>query len=248
MLSKVGGRILLIKRRMGLPRMQDTATGVESRCAKIEKPGRRPLKRILIVEDDEDIVKVIRVTLEREGLEVAARHDGASGLAEVRRLRPDLLILDLVLPKLPGLEVCKAIRADRGLRQLPILILTARREEADRVVGLELGADDYVTKPFSARELVARIRALLRRAEPPEEVERPVEVGPLSFDPASRRVVLGGRPLSLTKQEFDLLHFLARRPGRIFSRQQLLDQVWGESHFVTPRNVDAYIRRLRRKI
>ena len=206
------------------------------------------MKRILIVEDDEDIVKIIRCTLEREGFEVAATHDGASGMAEVRRLRPDLLILDLVLPKLPGLEVCKAVRADRGLRQLPILILTARREEADRVVGLELGADDYVTKPFSARELLARVRALLRRAEPPEEIEKPIEVGRLSLDPASRRVVLDGRPLSLTKQEFDLLHFLASRPGRIFSRQQLLDQVWGESRFVTPRNADAYIRRLRRKI
>jgi DNA-binding response OmpR family regulator len=206
------------------------------------------MKRILIVEDDEDIVKVIRVTLEREGFEVAATHDGTSGMAEVRRSRPDLLILDLLLPKLPGLEVCKAIRADRELRQLPILILTARREEADRVVGLELGADDYVTKPFSARELLARVRALLRRAEPPEEIERPVEIGRLSLDPASRRVVLGGWPISLTKQEFDLLHFLASRPGRVFSRQQLLDQVWGESHFVTPRNVDAYIRRLRRKI
>jgi len=157
------------------------------------------MKRILIVEDDEDIVKIIRCTLEREGFEVAATHDGASGMAEVRRLRPDLLILDLVLPKLPGLEVCKAIRADRGLRQLPILILTARREEADRVVGLELGADDYVTKPFSARELLARVRALLRRAEPPEEIEKPIEVGRLSLDPASHRVALDGRPLSLTK-------------------------------------------------
>jgi two-component system alkaline phosphatase synthesis response regulator PhoP len=206
------------------------------------------MKRILIVEDDEDIVKIIRTTLERDGFEVAATYDGASGMAEVRRSRPDLLILDLVLPKLQGLEVCKAIRADRGLRQLPILILTARRDEADRIVGLELGADDYVTKPFSARELLARVRALLRRAEPPEEVDRPVEVGGLRLDPASRRAVLEGRPLTLTKQEFDLIHFLASRPGRIFSRQQLLDEVWGESHFVTPRNVDAYIRRLRRKI
>ena len=206
------------------------------------------MKRILIVEDDEDIVKIIRTTLVREGFEVAATHDGASGMAEVRRLRPDLLILDLVLPKLPGLEVCKAIRADHGLRRLPILILTARRDEADRVVGLELGADDYVTKPFSARELLARVKALLRRAEPPEETEEPIEVGALRLDPASRRAALKGRPLALTKQEFDLLYFLARRPGKIFSRQQLLDEVWGESHFVTPRNVDAYIRRLRRKI
>ena len=206
------------------------------------------MKRILIIEDDDDIVRIIRCTLERDGFKVAATHDGASGMAEVRRSRPDLLILDLVLPKLPGLEVCKAIRADRELRKLPILILTALWAEADRVVGLELGADDYVTKPFSARELLARVRALLRRAEPPEEIEKPIEVGRLSLDPASRRVVLDGRPLSLTKQEFDLLHFLASRPGRIFSRQQLLDQVWGESRFVTPRNADAYIRRLRRKI
>ena len=128
------------------------------------------------------------------------------------------MILGLLLPKPSGLKVCKAIRADRQLRQLPILILTARREEADRVVGLELGADDYVTKPFIARELLARVKALLRRAEAPEEIEKPIEVGVLSLDPASRRAVLGGRPLVLTKQEFDLLHFLASRPGRTFSR------------------------------
>jgi DNA-binding response OmpR family regulator len=206
------------------------------------------MKRILIVEDDEDIVKIIRCTLERDGFKVAAAHDGASGMAEVRRSCPDLLILDLMLPKLPGLEVCKAIRADHELSRLPILILTARREEADRIVGLELGADDYVTKPFSAGELLARVKALLRRAEPAEELEKPIEVGRLSLDPTSRRVAVDDRPLSLTRQEFDLLYFLASRPGRIFSREQLLDQVWGESHFVTPRNVDAYIRRLRRKI
>jgi two-component system alkaline phosphatase synthesis response regulator PhoP len=206
------------------------------------------MKRILIVEDDKDIVKIIRFTLEREGFEVSATYDGSTGLAEVRRSHPDLLILDLLLPKLHGLEICKVIRGDRTLKQLPILILTARKGEADRVVGLELGADDYVTKPFSARELLARVRALLRRAEPPNEIEETIEVGRLSVDPSSHRVTLSDRPVPLSKQEFNLLHFLASRPGRVFTRQQLLDAVWGKDRFVTPRSVDAYIRRLRGKI
>jgi two-component system phosphate regulon response regulator PhoB len=153
-----------------------------------------------------------------------------------------------MLPKLSGLEVCKAVRRDDALNRLPILMLTARGEEADRVIGLELGADDYVTKPFSPRELVARIKALLRRVQPDEGADKPIEAGPLRIDPASYQVTREGKLVALSTLEFRLLHYLASRPNRVFSRDQLLDAVWGTGRFVTPRSVDVYIRRLREKI
>jgi DNA-binding response OmpR family regulator len=159
-----------------------------------------------------------------------------------------LLLLDLMLPKLAGLEVCKEIRRDPTLNRLPILMLTARGDEADRIVGLEIGADDYVTKPFSPRELVARVKALLRRAEPPGEVPRTIEVGALIIDPSSYRVTLAGKPVTLSTLEFRLLYYLASRPNKVFTRDHLLDAVWGTERFVTPRSVDVYIRRLREKI
>jgi len=158
------------------------------------------------------------------------------------------VLLDLMLPKLPGLEVCREIRRDQTLNRLPILMLTARGEEADRVVGLEMGADDYVTKPFSPRELVARIKALLRRTEPAGDAEKAVECRGLHVDPASYRVMRAGKPIALSTLEFRLLYFLARRPDRVFTRDQLLDAVWGTDRFVTPRSVDVYIRRLREKV
>ena len=161
---------------------------------------------------------------------------------------PDLLILDLMLPKMPGLEICEEIRRNPSLNRLPILMLTARGEEADRIVGLEMGADDYVTKPFSPRELVARVKALLRRTEPAGEVERPIEVGQLWIDPSSYRVTRAGKALTLSTLEFRLVYYLAARPNRVFSRDQLLNAVWGTDRFVTPRSVDVYIRRLREKI
>jgi two-component system phosphate regulon response regulator PhoB len=153
-----------------------------------------------------------------------------------------------MLPRMPGLEVCKEIRRDSTLNRLPILMLTARGEEADRVVGLEMGADDYVTKPFSPRELVARVKALLRRAEPAGDIERAIEVGRLSIDPSSYRVTRAGKTLTLSTLEFRLIYYLAARPNRVFTRDQLLDAVWGTDRFVTPRSVDVYIRRLREKI
>jgi DNA-binding response OmpR family regulator len=153
-----------------------------------------------------------------------------------------------MLPKLSGLEVCKEIRNDAALKQLPLLMLTARGEEMDRVIGLEVGADDYVAKPFSPRELVARIRALLRRTEGTGSEERPIQVGNLQIDPSSYRVVRDGKPISLTALEFRLLYFLASKPNRVFTRDQLLDRVWGTERFVTPRSVDVYVRRLREKI
>jgi two-component system, OmpR family, alkaline phosphatase synthesis response regulator PhoP len=206
------------------------------------------LKRILIIEDDKDIVELVRYNLANEGFEVTAVGDGVSGLAHLRKSPPDLLILDLMLPKMPGLEICKEIRRNSALNRLPILMLTARGEEADRIVGLEMGADDYVTKPFSPRELVARVKALLRRTEPAGEVERPIEIGRLSIDPSSYRVTRAGKPLTLSTLEFRLVYYLAARPNRVFSRDQLLDAVWGTDRFVTPRSVDVYIRRLREKI
>jgi two-component system phosphate regulon response regulator PhoB len=206
------------------------------------------MKHVLIIEDDKDIVELVRYNLEKEDFRVTAVQDGLNGLAQVKKSPPDLLLLDLMLPKLSGLEICKEIRRDPSLNRLPILMLTARGEEADRVVGLELGADDYVTKPFSPRELVARVKALLRRAEPAPQVSRPLEVGPLRIDPASYRVTRAGKPVSLSTLEFRLLYFLSAHPNKVFSRDQLLDTVWGTERFVTPRSVDVYVRRLREKI
>ena len=206
------------------------------------------MKRVLIIEDDKDIVELVRYNLEKEDFQVTAAADGLSGLAQVRKSPPDVLLLDLMLPKLSGLEVCKEIRREPSLNQLPILMVTARGDEADRVIGLELGADDYVVKPFSPRELVARIKALLRRAIPEKDSEKRLVVGELMIDPASYQVTSGGKPVTLSTLEFRLLYYLASRPRKVFSRDQLLDAVWGTDRFVTPRSVDVYIRRLREKI
>jgi phosphate regulon transcriptional regulator PhoB len=216
-------------------------------------PGRRAvrsicMKRILIIEDDRDIVELVRYNLANEGFQVSSAHDGSTGLSTLKKTPPDLLLLDLMLPKLSGLEICREIRRDDSLNRLPILMLTARGEEADRVVGLEMGADDYVTKPFSPRELLARVKALLRRAEPPADAPRSIEIGKLAIDPASYRVSHSGKPVPLSTLEFRLLYYLASRPNRVFTRDQLLDAVWGTDRFVTPRSVDVYVRRLREKI
>jgi len=207
------------------------------------------MRRVLIIEDDKDIVELVRYNLEKEDFQVMAVGDGVTGLAQVKRSPPDLLVLDLMLPKLSGLEVCKEIRREGQLARLPILVLTARGEEADRVVGLELGADDYVTKPFSPRELVARVKALLRRASPSAaDSEKPIEVGKLLIDPASYRVTRNEKLVPLSTLEFRLLHYLASHPNKVFTRDQLLDAVWGTDRYVTPRSVDVYIRRLREKV
>jgi len=206
------------------------------------------MKRVLLIEDDRDIVELVRYNLEREGFQVASATDGATGLAQIRKAPPDILLLDLMLPKLSGLDICKEIRRDASLNRLPILMLTARGEEADRVVGLEMGADDYVTKPFSPRELGARVKALLRRTEPTNEPKRVIESRGLSIDPSSYRVARDGKPVTLSTLEFRLLYYLATRPNRVFTRDQLLDAVWGTERFVTPRSVDVYIRRLREKV
>lgn len=213
------------------------------------REGRQaPRKRILVIEDDKDIRGLLRYDLEREGFRVSESEDGLEGLALVRKSPPDLLVLDLMLPRLSGLEICKQVRREQAGRRMPILVLTARSEEPDRIVGLELGADDYVTKPFSPRELVARIKALLRRAEPASGTNELLRVGPLVIDPASYRVLRHGRPLEVSALEFRLLYFLASHPNRAFSRDQLLEAVWGADRFVIPRIVDVYVRHLREKI
>jgi len=206
------------------------------------------MRRILVIEDDKDIVELVRYNLEKDGFQVGTAADGATGLSQLRKSLPDLLVLDLMLPKLSGLEICKEVRKDVTLNRLPILILTAKGEEADRIVGLELGADDYVTKPFSPRELVARVKALLRRTEPVSSAEKPIEIGELRIDPAAYRVTRDGHAVTMSTLEFRLLYFLATRPNRVFTRDQLLDGVWGTDRFVTPRSVDVYVRRLREKI
>ena len=211
------------------------------------------VKRILVIEDDPDIVELLRYNLERESFEVTSALTGAEGLAQLRRQRPDLLILDLMLPEISGFELCRQLRADAGFRDLPVIMLTARSEEADVIAGIELGADDYITKPFSPRELVARVGAVLRRTGRNETAagetgDGTLRFGDLAIDPAAHRVQREGRDLALTNLEFKLLHFLASRPRRVFSRQELLDRIWGRDKYITLRSVDVYVRRLRQKV
>jgi two-component system alkaline phosphatase synthesis response regulator PhoP len=204
-------------------------------------------KKILIVEDERDVVKLLRYNLEKEGFRVSSVTDGSLALAEMRREEADLVILDLMLPGMDGLEICRQLRRHDKYAAVPILMLTARSEEADRVVGLELGADDYVTKPFSMRELIARVRALLRRHEPAPQRSN-LQRGDLHIDPAAHTVSVSGRHVELSALEFRLLHYLAAHAGMVFSRDQLLDRVWGNDRSVTPRSVDVYVRRVREKI
>src|SRR5262245_44491456 len=206
------------------------------------------LKKVLIVEDETDLVKLLKYNLEKEGFKVNYATDGAIALAEARRDPPDVVILDLMLPGLDGLEVCRQLRRNERFARTPVLILSARSEEADRVVGLELGADDYVTKPFSTREVIARVRALLRRNEPAAPQRSKVQRGDLVIDPTAHSVYISGRSIELSALEFRLLHYMALHPGMVFSRDQLLDSVWGNDRTVTPRSVDVYIRRIREKV
>ena len=208
----------------------------------------KPPARIQVIEDDKDIVELLRYNLEKDHFQVTAAGDGLSGLSQVKRAPPQLLILDLMLPGLSGLEVCKEIRRDVRLNRLPILMLTARGEEADRVIGLELGADDYVVKPFSPRELIARVKALLRRVQSSDGEAQTLEFGPLRIDANAYAVERDGQPLTLSTLEFRLLYYLASRPNRVFERDQLLDKIWGSERVVTTRSVDVYVRRLREKI
>ena len=203
---------------------------------------------ILVVDDEASVTEVVSLYLEREGFHTATAHDGPAALERAARQQPALVVLDLMLPGLNGLETMRRLRANGPI---PIILLTARSQEADRILGLELGADDYVVKPFSPQELVARVKAVLRRAGPaPEEPmdQRPAVYAGLSIDPPARTVVVADRPRDLTAKEFDLLLFMARHPRQVFTRAQLLENVWGFNEYVDPSTVTVHIRRLREKI
>jgi len=204
------------------------------------------MPKVLLIEDEMQIVRLVRAYLEQAGFQVSVARDGEEGLRRVRQEQPDLVVLDLMLPKMDGLDVCRAIRKSSNM---PIIMLTARAEEVDKLVGLELGADDYVTKPFSPRELVARARAVLRRASAATaEPTELVRAGGLEIDPATHMVMVDGAPVELTPTEFDLLLTLARHPGRVYTRAQLLEGVLGDAYEGYERTIDAHIKNLRRKI
>jgi DNA-binding response OmpR family regulator len=207
------------------------------------------MKRVLVVEDDPDIVELISHYLKAEGFAVDSTGDGRLGLEQLRTGGFSLVILDLQLPGMDGLAVCAELRRDKRTRGLPVIMLTARGDESDRVVGLELGADDYVVKPFSPKELVARVRAVMRRLERPEaEEEAPIVIGALELDRAQHTVRWEGRPVHLTAKEFALLVALLDARGRVLSRQALLEDVWGYSYAEGTRTVDVHVRRLREKL
>lgn len=207
-------------------------------------------KTILVVDDEPDLAEVVRYNLEQAHYRVVTAASGSAALKQVRKASPDLIVLDIMLPDLFGTEVCRTLRADRRTRAIPILFLSAKGEEVDRVVGLELGADDYLTKPFSPRELVLRVGAILRRAATGDATtaESMVTSGAIRLDPEAHQVWVEGAEVDLTATEFRLLETLLRHPGRVFSRDQLLDRVWGITAEVTTRTVDTHINRLRDRL
>jgi len=202
---------------------------------------------VLVIEDEKEIRDLLRYHLERAGLRVAAAGDGEDGLRQVFASRPDALVLDLMLPGHNGLEILREVRGEPATQDLPVIVLTARAAEMDKLLGFEHGADDYLTKPFSPRELVARVQALLRRSKPGKASPAIVR-GALKVDAQSREVTLEGRRLTLTPREFDLLAFLARHAGRVLSREELLRKVWGYDYLGETRTVDVHVRRLRMKL
>jgi DNA-binding response OmpR family regulator len=205
-------------------------------------------KRITIIEDEADIVELVRYNFLKEGFEVRSFSRGKTGLEDLQRNPTDLIILDIMLPDLDGFDVCRRLRAHERLKTIPVIFLTAKGEEIDRVLGLEIGGDDYVVKPFSPRELVARAKAVMRRQERAAEAHELVQAGDVRLDSRTQEVSVQGRQVELSTLEFKLLLFLASNPRRIFSRDRLLDEVWGRDRFVTPRTVDVHMRRLREKI
>ncbi|MZP28988.1 response regulator [Heliobacterium undosum] len=207
------------------------------------------MAKILVVEDDQHILELVRFNLEKEGHAVQAAVDGEAALACLQEELPDLIILDLMLPRLDGLELCRRVRSRNHSSHLPILMLTAKGEEVDKVIGLEMGADDYMTKPFSPRELVARIKALLRRTTRSDaRPGGPMQVGELTIDAERYEIRVGGVKQDLTPKEFELLRWLASHPGKVFTREFLLERIWGYDFFGDSRTVDVHIRHLRQKV
>lgn len=206
--------------------------------------------KLLVVDDERDIAELVAYNLEKEGHEVLKAYDGEKAMQIVRAKMPDLIILDLMLPGIQGLDVCKRLRQDPSTAIIPIIMLTAKGEEIDKILGLEIGADDYVTKPFSVKELMARVKAVLRRVEARKTHEESgtLEFKGLCIDLKSYEVAVDGRKVNLSPTEFKLLRFLAQNRGRVYSRNQILDHVWGDESYVEPRTVDVHIRRLRAQI
>jgi len=202
---------------------------------------------IFVVEDDPDISRLVRHHLENDGFAVRVYPTGANVIADAERQRPALFVLDIMVPGKDGLELCRTVRQTPGLASVPVIFLTAKSSEADRVLGLEIGADDYIAKPFSPRELVARVKAVLRRFERPLPPS-PLTVGDIAIDPAAMILTVRGQTVPTTATEFRLLDYFARHLGRVFSRDHLLDSVWRDTSYVTPRSVDVYVRRIREKI
>ncbi|MGQ9571233.1 MAG: response regulator [Thermodesulfovibrionales bacterium] len=205
-------------------------------------------KHILVVDDEADIVELLSYNLKKEGFTIDSALNGETALEKIRKGKYDLVVLDLMLPGIQGIELCRILRNDPKTEALPIIMLTAKGEEVDRIVGLEMGADDYISKPFSPRELLVRIKAVLRRSLKKIPVEKILKVGDLEIDTERYMVSIKGKPVKLSATEFKLLLFLAERKGKVFSRNQLLDAIWSDEAFVEPRTVDVHIRRLRAQI
>ena len=203
---------------------------------------------ILVIDDERDLIELVRYNLEKEGFDVIAATDGQSGLEVVRKHRPDLVVLDLMMPGLDGLQVCQQLRSDPRAGRIPVIMLTAKATEADRVVGLEMGADDYIVKPFSPREVVARVKAVLRRTALQQETRQEIRHGDLVIDLSGHEVSYRGQRVSLTATEFRILEFLATRPGRVFCRDEIIDAALGNDTAVFDRTVDVHITAIRRKL
>ncbi len=202
--------------------------------------------KILVIDDEDNVCEVVRLYLTKEGYDVLKAHDGLEGLQKVKKEKPDFIILDIMLPEMSGWEVCRRIRETYDV---PIIMLTAKGDEVDRIMGLEMGADDYITKPFSPGELVARVRAILRRAQGDAKLENEqLMFRNLHIDSSKRKALFNNKELILTPKEFDLLWFLANNPGRVFNREEILEKVWGYEYFGDGRTVDAHIKRLRKKL
>jgi DNA-binding response OmpR family regulator len=207
-----------------------------------------PSNRILIIEDEQDVLDLLTLNLRKAGgFAISTATDGATGLRKARAELPALIILDLMLPKMPGLEICKILKTDPATQHIAILMLTAKAEEIDRIVGLEFGADDYVTKPFSPREIILRIKAIMRRGQG-EVGETKLTRGAITLDPSRHAVAVNGKPVRLTSVEFKLLNRLMERPGRVQARDRLLNEVWGYESIIDTRTVDTHVRRLRKKL
>ena len=228
----------------GVEPMAGSRRGIPER----PRTGGNRAGKVLVVEDEADVAEMIRYSLGKEGYDVRLAGNGTDALRQVKDVRPDVILLDIMVPQLNGWEICRRLKQDRETQAIPVIMVTGRVEEGDKVLGFEMGADDYVTKPFSPRELVARVRAVARRGRTSEDTAgQSLRAGDLEIDRQRFEVKMKGRLVELTRKEFDLLAALVRTPGRVFGREELLDLVWGQDGFVEPRTVDVHVARLRAK-